>query len=166
MSEEGENKEGGNGEGSGAEPSIEEVKAKCIFCQIVSGKVTSKRIYEDDVCVGILDINPANPGHVLLMPKEHYGILPMMPEDEYSKMMVAAKKIGTGILRAVKADGINMFIANGAVAGQKAPHAMIHLIPRKQGDKITAFDLPRNDITPEDQEKLRAIIEQVVKNVM
>ncbi len=44
-------------------------KQQCIFCQIISGKVASKKIYEDEKCIAILDINPANPGHLLLMPK-------------------------------------------------------------------------------------------------
>ncbi len=130
----------------------------CLFCHIVKGKVTSQKVYEDDVCIGILDINPSNPGHVLIIPKKHYTIMPMIKEEEYSKIIITAKKISTAILRAVKAEGINMFIANGQVAGQKSPHTMIHLIPRREGDHITAFDLPKNKIEPEDQDKLRRLI--------
>ena len=140
-------------------------KKNCLFCNIIIGKVNSKKVYEDDTCIGILDINPANPGHVVLMPKEHYAVLPMMPESEYAKMMIAAKRVSTALLRSVKAEGINMFIANGAVAGQKSPHAMIHLIPRKEGDNIIAFNLPENDIASEDQEKLHIIVKTQVNNM-
>ena len=45
-------------------------KQQCIFCHIVSGKVASRKVYEDDSVIAILDIHPANPGHVLLLPKE------------------------------------------------------------------------------------------------
>ena len=51
-------------------------KKQCVFCQIISGKVQSKKVYDDEKCIAILDINPANPGHVLLLPKEHYSIMP------------------------------------------------------------------------------------------
>jgi len=56
-------------------------KQNCIFCHIVSGKVSSKKIYEDEKCVALLDINPANPGHILLIPKEHYTLMALMPDD-------------------------------------------------------------------------------------
>ena len=66
--------------------SPEELKAfqkqQCIFCQIVAGKVSSKKVYEDNICIAILDINPANPGHLLVLPKEHYPIMPLIPEEE------------------------------------------------------------------------------------
>ena len=51
-------------------------KQKCPFCQIVAGKIPSKTIYEDDKVLAILDINPIAKGHVLVMPKEHYPIMP------------------------------------------------------------------------------------------
>lgn len=133
-------------------------KKNCLFCHIISGKVASKKVYEDEVCLAVLDINPANPGHVILLPKEHYSIIPMMPDEHFSQMMVVARRLSTAILRSVGAEGINMFMANGAVAGQKSPHAMVHLIPRKEGDGITAFDLPKNEIDPADQKKLQKLI--------
>lgn len=137
-------------------------KKQCIFCQIISGKVASKKVYEDDKCLAILDINPANPGHVLILPKEHYAIMPLMPEDEINHLFRIARKVSKSQIRMIKADGTNMFIANGAAAGQKAPHFMIHIIPRKANDGITAFNLPKNQISEEDQEKLRSAIKRRV----
>ncbi|HII71319.1 TPA: HIT domain-containing protein [Candidatus Woesearchaeota archaeon] len=147
------------------EQQLEYQKKNCLFCNIVEGKIASKKVYEDEMCIAILDINPANPGHVLLLPKQHYAIMPMMPEEEFSKMIIASKRISTAILRAVKAEGINLFIANGAVAGQKAPHAMIHLIPRRQGDNITSFDIPMNEIQESDQVKLWQVIKAKVNEM-
>src|SRR3990167_3381355 len=57
-------------------------KKQCIFCQIIAGKVQSKKIYEDDKVIALLGINPANPGHILLLTKEHYSIMPQIPDDE------------------------------------------------------------------------------------
>src|SRR3989344_253434 len=79
-------------------------KQNCIFCHITSGKVASKKVYEDDKCLGILDINPANPGHVLLMPKEHYAIMPLIPEDELKHLSMVAKAISNILLKVLKVE--------------------------------------------------------------
>jgi histidine triad (HIT) family protein len=138
-------------------------KQQCIFCQIVSGKVASRKIYEDDVCIAVLDINPANPGHALIIPKEHYSIMPLMPDKVISHLFLTAKKISTAVLRGLKADGTNIFIANGAAAGQKAPHFMIHLIPRRENDGITALTVPQNVMEKEDADKLRSAISRSIR---
>jgi histidine triad (HIT) family protein len=137
-------------------------KQQCIFCQIIAGKVASRKVYEDERCIAILDINPANPGHVLIMPKEHQSILPLMREEEASHLFKVAKRVSMAQIRALKADGTNIFVANGAAAGQKSPHLMIHVIPRRENDGITAFSLPKNTIGGEDQDKLRVAIKNKV----
>lgn len=133
-------------------------KQQCIFCHIISGKVASKKIYEDEKCLAILDINPANPGHVLILPKEHHSIMPLMPEEDIAHLFRVAKKVSKAQIRGLKADGTNIFAANGAAAGQKAPHFMIHVIPRKENDRITIFSLPKNQMSAEDQEKIRKAV--------
>ena len=119
---------------------------QCIFCQIVSGKVSSKKIYEDDICIVILDINPANPGHVLLMPKEHYAIMPMLPENVLSHMAKISKQLSSIMLKALNAEGTTIFIANGVSAGQRAQHFMIHIIPRKENDGV-GMDIPAGNFS-------------------
>lgn len=120
-------------------------KQQCIFCQIITGKVQAKKIYEDDKVVAILDINPANPGHVLLLPREHYMIMPQIPEDELGYIFMVAKEISHALLRSLGVEGTNIFVANGVAAGQRAQHFMIHIIPRMEGDNVT-LDIPRNEV--------------------
>ncbi len=131
-------------------------KQNCIFCHIISGKVASKKIYEDDKVLAILDINPANPGHILLLIKEHYQVMPQIPDDEISHIFMVAKAISHACLKALKAQGTNIFIANGALAGQKAPHFMLHIIPRANVDGIKIFDLPEKDIPDDVLDQIRA----------
>ncbi len=133
-------------------------KRQCIFCHIVEGKVQSKKVYEDDKCMGILDINPANPGHVLLLPKEHYSIMPQVPEDEISHLFIIAKTISNTALRSLGVQGTNIIVQNGIVAGQKAQHFMIHIIPRKEKDGIN-FELPQREIPEEELEVIRKKLE-------
>ena len=121
-------------------------KKQCIFCQIVDGKVKARKVYDDDKCIAVLDINPASPGHLLLLPKEHYTIMPQMPEDELSHIFMVAKSLSNSILRALGARGTNIIVANGPAAGQKAQHFMMHIIPRKDEDGVQ-FILPQKKIS-------------------
>ncbi len=99
-------------------------KKQCIFCQIVAGKVQSRKVYEDEHVIAILDINPANPGHTLLVTKEHYSIMPQLPEEEAAHVFMVAKALSNSILRSVDAQGTNIIVANGIAAGQRAQHFM------------------------------------------
>ena len=117
-------------------------KKQCIFCQVVAGKVQSKKIYEDENVVAILDINPANPGHVLLLTKDHYSIMPQVPDDEVAYVFMVAKALSNSMLRSIEAQGTNIVVANGVAAGQRAQHFIAHVIPRKDSDGIN-FILPQ-----------------------
>ena len=115
---------------------MEDPKAQCIFCQIIEGAISSRKVYEDDLCVGVLDINPANPGHVLLLPREHFAIMPQVPEEVIARMSVVAKQISLVMLKVLGVEGTNIFIANGMAAGQRAPHFIVHVIPRMKDDGV------------------------------
>lgn len=124
-------------------------KKQCIFCQIIEGKVQSKKIYEDEFCLGILDINPANPGHILLITREHYSIMPQIPDKEIEHIFRVSKSLSNSLLRSVEAQGTNIIVANGVAAGQKAQHFMVHIIPRKEHDGIN-FALPQKTLSQEE----------------
>ena len=124
-------------------------KKQCIFCQIVAGKVQARKVYEDDRVIAILDINPANPGHMLLLTKEHYSIMPQIPDDEVAYVFMVAKALSNSMLRSIDAQGTNIIVANGIAAGQRAQHFMTHIIPRKDNDGVN-FVLPQK--TMEDKE--------------
>ncbi len=111
-------------------------KQQCIFCQIVLEKVPAKKVYEDEMCLAILDINPAARGHLLLLPKEHYAILPQIPDALVGRLFTVAQKMSRLLLKALHVDGTSIFLANGAIAGQRAQHVIIHVIPRKEGDAL------------------------------
>ncbi len=128
-------------------------KKQCIFCQIVSGKIQAKKIYEDDHIVAILDINPANPGHTLLITKEHYSIMPQIPDDEIAHVFMVAKSLSNSMLRSIDAQGTNIIVANGIAAGQRAQHFMAHIIPRKENDGVN-FILPQKTIEQSEIEQI------------
>lgn len=124
-------------------------KKQCIFCQIVIEKIKARKIYDDNKCIAVLDINPASSGHLLLLPKEHYTVMPQLPEDELTHIFIVAKHLSNAILRALDVRGTNIIVANGPAAGQKAQHFMIHIIPRKDKDGLQ-FNLPQRKISEDD----------------
>ena len=66
---------------------------QCIFCQIIAGAVPAKKLFEDDEVVAVLDIYPAAPGHVLLLPKKHCQSVEELDEDVFSHMGVIAQRM-------------------------------------------------------------------------
>jgi histidine triad (HIT) family protein len=136
----------------------------CIFCGIASGQVPSKKVYEDEKAVAVLDINPANPGHVLLLPKNHYAIMPQVPEEDIAHLGMLAKQISQAMVRALKNEkvsGSSIVVANGPAAGQKAMHFMIHVIPRFSGDGVGLVP-PAGKIREEDLRKMHELLSKSI----
>lgn len=125
---------------------LEQQKKNCIFCKIISREIPSTGIYSDDKVSVILDINPANEGHCLILPKEHYQILPQIPDKMIGYLFLVAKRTSKLLLQSIGVKSTSVFVANGALAGQKAPHFMIHVIPRRTGDML--FHLPKTQHDP------------------
>ena len=106
----------------------------CIFCKIAAGEIPSKTLYEDEEFRVILDLGPANKGHALILPKDHYADLFALPEEKAEKVIRLAKKMGAQIKDALHADGLNLVQNNGECAGQTVFHFHMHIIPRFKND--------------------------------
>jgi len=140
-------------------------KKQCIFCHIVSGKVQAKKIFEDEKTLAILDINPANPGHILVLPKEHYSIMPQLPDDELTHIFMVAKSLSNVALRSLGVQGTNIIVANGVAAGQRAQHFMVHVIPRTGKDGLE-FVVPQKKMSEKDLEQVREKLAAKVAQLM
>jgi histidine triad (HIT) family protein len=106
----------------------------CLFCKIIAGGVPSEKVYEDADTLAFLDIKPNNPGHTLVVPKEHYRNIFDIPEDAWVAVMRTARHIAPAIQKAVNAGGVNITMNNEAPAHQDVFHAHVHVIPRHIGD--------------------------------
>lgn len=135
-------------------------KQQCIFCQIISGKIPAHKVYEDKTALAILDIYPARLGHVLVVPKEHYGVLPQVPAQEIAHLFTLAKQMSHAQLRGLRVEGTSIFVANGVVAGQKSAHFVVHVIPRVTGDELLEI-LPKKF----DPEKVKALYPRLVNTL-
>jgi len=115
---------------------IELMKQNCIFCKIAKKEVESKIIFEDNICIAILDISPATQGHILLMPKEHYMMMPMVPDEVIGHLSIISKYLSDLLKETFQTTENTIYIANGTAAGQQSQHFMMHIIPRYKDDKI------------------------------
>ena len=108
----------------------------CIFCKISKGEIPCDKIYEDEISLAFLDINPVNLGHALVIPKEHFQNIYDLPENIAAHLIKIAKKIGTA-LKKIGSDGTNITTNNGEAAGQIIFHSHIHVIPRFINDNLS-----------------------------
>jgi len=116
----------------------------CIFCRIIGGEEMVSIVYEDDRAIAFLDVQPVSQGHTLVVSKDHYETLFDLPEDLLTHCMAVAKRIAPGLRRAVGAQAINVFSANGRAGGQDVLHFHLHLIPIREGEPF-ALQLPLDD---------------------
>ncbi len=129
-------------------------KENCIFCKIIDNKVPSKSVYSDDHVLAVLDLYPANKGHVIVMPKKHYTILPQMPDDEAAYLFKIVKKISNVLLKTFNSEGTSIFVANGFAAGQKSNHILVHIIPRFKNDDLENLNIDSKELSKEEYDKI------------
>lgn len=109
----------------------------CIFCQIIAGKLPASKVYEDDHVVAFLDLYPINQGHVLVVPKAHFGELHELDEETGARLFRVAMRIDRAIRQTnLRCEGTNLLQNNGAAAMQEIFHVHLHIIPRYRGDHL------------------------------
>jgi histidine triad (HIT) family protein len=108
----------------------------CIFCKIVAGEIPCFKVFDDESTLAFMDINPACEGHLLIVPKTHFVNLFDGDDAALEKTIVAARKIAMAMKSALGIDSINLIQANGPWALQSVEHFHLHLIPRRENDKV------------------------------
>ena len=130
----------------------------CIFCKIVKKEIPAGIVYENDTVVAFLDIHPVNPGHTLIVPKEHHTDLLDTPDGVLADMIAKTKKVANAIVEAVKADGFNIGVNTKPAAGQVIFHTHFHIIPRFKEDGLKHW--PHKKLEKEVQEKVQDAIRE------
>lgn len=133
-------------------------KDDCIFCKIVSGEIPSRKLYEDDDFIVIMDLNPTSKGHSLIIPKEHYANLYELDEDLAAKAMKLAKKMAAKMTDILGCDGFNLLQNNGECAGQTIFHFHLHLIPRYSNDTNKMLTFADANVSDEEMDAICAKI--------
>ena len=106
----------------------------CVFCKIRDGEIPSMKVWEDERTLCIMDINPLNSGHCLVLTKPHAATIFDAAVEDLQAAVATAKRVADALRTALKPDGLNVLQANGAAAFQSVPHFHFHLIPRWNND--------------------------------
>jgi histidine triad (HIT) family protein len=108
----------------------------CLFCGIVDGSIPSETIDSDERTVAFMDINPATPGHALVVPRTHSADLLEISSEDLTATVLAAQRLSRRMKDVLDADGIDLINACGAAAWQTVFHFHIHVVPRYEDDPL------------------------------
>ncbi len=109
----------------------------CVFCAVVAGEAPALKIHEDDDYLAILDIRPFTRGHTLVIPKRHTVDLTDTPAETLAGMVGVGQRIARAARATELADATNIAINDGRAAFQTVFHIHLHVLPRRNGDKLS-----------------------------
>ncbi len=105
----------------------------CIFCKILVGEAEGSFVYRDEVCAAFMDIQPVNPGHLVVI--RHAASLADLKEEEGAQIFRVAQRLAAALRQSgVKCEGVNFLLADGEAALQEVFHIHLHVLPRYPGD--------------------------------
>lgn len=136
----------------------------CIFCKIISGEIESSKVYEDQDILAFLDLHPINPGHTLVIPKNHSENIYDIPVEDLQKVVKVAKELAIKIKRTLKTDGISIFQMNENAGNQDIMHYHLHIIPRHEGDWFNNEIMKavrKQQVTNPTREELNSVAAQI-----
>jgi histidine triad (HIT) family protein len=121
----------------------------CVFCNIVKRTVPESMVYSDEKVLAFMDIQPVNPGHVLVIPRVHASGLSDLDEEIGAHMFKVGIRVAAAVKRSgVKCEGINLWLSDGRAAFQEIFHVHLHVIPRFEGDNLRISFGRRYSIKP------------------
>lgn len=112
------------------------MKDDCLFCKIAGKEEKSLILYEDDICIVILDAFPDSDGHTLVIPKKHYETIYDIDDETFKHINEIAKKYAKIIMEKLEKKSMTFLINYGDA--QVIKHLHLHLIPNfKEKAKMT-----------------------------
>lgn len=109
----------------------------CIFCGIVAGRVRASRVYEDAQILSFMEIHPAAPGDLLVIPKAHAAGLENIDQSLMAHLFQVVHLLVRGLRRSgLPCEGVNVFLADGEAADQTVFHLHVHVFPRTADDRF------------------------------
>jgi len=121
----------------------------CIFCRIVAGEIPALKLHEDARSLAFMDINPANPGHCLAIPRAHAADVYAIDPEDLAATAATAQRLARAVREVLAPDGLNLVQANGPGAAQSVQHFHFHILPRRRGDGLALNWVPSPGVRAE-----------------
>jgi histidine triad (HIT) family protein len=112
------------------------LSADCVFCRIIRGELPCFGIFDDERTLAFMDINPANPGHTLVVPKVHAENIFSIEETLLGASAMVAQKVARAVQKVFEPYGLTILQANGPGAAQSVLHFHWHVLPRRKDDGL------------------------------
>lgn len=128
----------------------------CIFCKIIAKEIPANIIYEDELTLSFLDINPNDDGHTLIIPKKHFVSFTTTDLETIIAVTKTKRKTAELIQQKLNPKGFNFVTNDGPEAFQEVFHYHEHVIPKYV--KVEGY-------APKKQPKALQAIEQVYKKI-
>ena len=129
----------------------------CIFCKVVAGELPGEILDQDSKTVAFMDINPANPGHALVIPRAHSKDLLDISDDDLAACTLAARRLARRMSETIDPEGFNVLNCCGSAAWQTVFHFHLHVVPRNQDDPLELPWIPQ----PGDPEEIKATAQTI-----
>jgi histidine triad (HIT) family protein len=128
-----------------------------IFTKIINRELPAQILYEDERFIAILDINPVNYGHALVITKAEFPDFDALDPKLLGPLFETVQHVARAVVNGTGAQAYNVMTSNGRAAGQEIAHLHIHIIPRFEGDGFEHW----KSTTYEDNEHLERIGESI-----
>lgn len=136
-------------------------ESSCVFCDILQGQAPASLVYADEWVVAFMDIRPINPGHLLVVPRTHASYLADLDPEIGGHLFQVGMKLAAAVrCSGVRCEGVNLFLADGAPAGQQVLHVHLHVVPRFRGDGF-GFRFNPDYFCPPDRAALEEVAERI-----
>lgn len=109
--------------------------SECVFCKIIAGEIPGHFVLREKHCCAFLDIQPINRGHLLVVPRNHAAALADLTPADGAALFQTAQRLAAALRESgLPCEGVNLWLADGAAAGQEIEHVHLHVVPRHAGD--------------------------------
>jgi histidine triad (HIT) family protein len=136
---------------------VADSQAQCIFCKVIAGEIPGEVVDSDDRTLTVMDINPATPGHAVVITRTHAENLLELGEEDLLAAMRTVRRVMHRMRDTLQPDGFNILHNVGRAAWQSIFHFHIHVIPRYKDDPLQLPWLPE-PADPEDLKRVAATI--------
>ena len=128
--------------------------AETVFSMILRGDIPCHKVYEDELVLAFLDINPLSPGHTLVIPKEPAVTIDALSDESAAAVGRVLPRISRAVMKATGTQEYNLLQNNGPQAHQAVMHVHFHIIPKPNESEGLGVNWPAGNLKQDQASQL------------